>query len=206
MNSKNQLMYRWTGDTWAIWNAFQGTTLGFVPGARPRPGYSTMLTLNSTISPTTLNYASFSVMDNNIKAAPNDSMVSRAALGLTYPQIFSPHQYTAGPVVNIAGYTGYNPGDFIKNLNTTFKANDDLSKIVGPHSFKFGVEIVHSRKNQNNSGGNEYGTVTFNTSSTLHLRERACRCAAGQLLHVYGRPNRSVVVVALHVVRVLRAG
>jgi hypothetical protein len=167
INSKNQLMYRWTHDTWAIWNAFQGTTLGFVPGARPRPGYSTILSLNTTINPTTLNYVSLSIMDNHIKAAPDDSLVSRSTLGLTYPEIFSPHQYTAGPIVNIAGYTGYNPGDFIKNLNTTFKANDDVSKIVGPHSLKFGVEIIRSRKNQNNSGGNEYGTVTFNTSSTL---------------------------------------
>ncbi len=165
MNSKNQLMYRWTGDTWQIWNAVQGTTVGFVPGSRNRPGYSTVLSLNTIFNPTTLNYAGFSVMDNHIQGIPNDSLVSRAALGLTYPQVFSPHNYSAGPAVNIAGFTGYTPGDFIKNLNTTFKANDDLTKIVGTHSLKFGAEVIHSRKDQNNSGGNEYGTVTFNTSA-----------------------------------------
>ena len=167
INSKNTLMYRWTHDTWDIWNAVQGTTLGFVPGSRNRPGYSTVLSLNTIFSPKTLNYAGFSVMDNHIHGEPNDSLVSRSALGLTYPEIFSPHNYQVAPIVNLAGFTSYNPGDFIKNLNTTFKANDDLTRIVGSHSFKFGVEAIHSRKDQNNSGGNEYGTVTFNTSSTM---------------------------------------
>jgi len=167
INSKNQLMYRWTHDTWAIWNAFQGTTLGFVPGARPRPGYSTMLALNTTLTPTVLNYASFSLMHNQIHAQPDDLLVTRSALGLTYPEVFSPHQFSVVPVVNLAGFTGYNPGDFIRNANLTLKTNDDVSRIAGPHSLKFGVEVIHSGKNQNNSGGNEYGTVTFNTSAAL---------------------------------------
>lgn len=169
IKSKNQLMARWTHDTAYIWNAFQGTSLGFVPGSRSRPGFQTMISLNTTINPTTLNYASFSVMDNNIAGIPNDSNVSRSALGLTYPTVFSPHQsnFATAPTLSISGYTGYGPGDFMLNLNTTFQVRDDVSKIVGPHSLKFGVEIIRSRKNQNNSGGNEYGAVSFNTSSTL---------------------------------------
>jgi len=167
INSKNQLMYRWTHDTWGIYNAVQGGNLGIVPGTRNRPGYSTVLSLNTVFTPTLLNYAGFSVMDNHIHGIPNDALTSRAALGLTYPEVFSPHNYDVGPVVNLAGFTGYTQGDFIKNLNTTFKANDDIIKIVGSHSLKFGAEVIHSRKDQNNSGGNEYGTVTFNTSSSL---------------------------------------
>lgn len=167
INSKNQLMYRWTHDTWGIWNAVQGGNLGITPGARNRPGYNTVLSLSTTFNPTTLNYVGASVMDNHIQGQPNDSLIARSALGLTYPEVFSPHEFSVAPVVNISGFTGYTPGDYIKNLNTTFKVNDDFTKIAGSHFLKFGAEVVHSRKDQNNSGGNEYGTVTFNTSSTL---------------------------------------
>lgn len=163
-NSNHSVMYRWTRDSWDLFDAWQGTNMGFVPGGRPRPGYTTMLTFQDTLSPTAINSFSFSVTKNAIKGAPQHEPLKRAALGLTYPEIFPVNQYQVGPNVSIAGFTGYNVGDRIRNGNTTFQWRDDFSKIIGSHTLKFGAQIFRSRKDQN-SIVTDNGSVTFNTTA-----------------------------------------
>ena len=168
--ANQQLMYRFTHQDWDIFNGFQGTNLGIVPGGRPRPGWTTVLSHNYTISPVTINYVSFSVSANQIMGLPANEVLGRSTLGLNYPEIFPANNYQVGPTVNIAGFTGYNVGDRIRNLNTTFQLRDDFSKVAGSHTLKFGVQYTRSRKDQNNSGANDNGTVTFNTSATNSSR------------------------------------
>jgi outer membrane receptor protein involved in Fe transport len=168
--SKQQLMYRFTHQDWDIFNGFQGTNLGIVPGGRPRPGWTTVLSHTYTLSPTIVNYVSASVTANQIQGLPANEILSRSALGLNYREIFPANNFQVGPSVNIAGFTGYNVGDRIRNLNTTFQVRDDLSKVAGSHTMKFGVQYTRSRKDQNNSGANDNGTVTFNTAALNSTR------------------------------------
>jgi outer membrane receptor protein involved in Fe transport len=168
--SNQQLMYRFTHQDWDIFNGFQGTNMGFVPGGRPRPGWTTILSHNYTINPTTINYFAFSVTANQIQGLPQNDLLRRSNLGLNYPEIFPANNYQVGPSVNIAGFTGYNVGDRIRNLNTTFQWRDDFSKVAGSHTLKFGIQYTRSRKDQNNSGANDNGTVTFNTSAANSSR------------------------------------
>ena len=165
LSPATQFTYRWTHDNWDLWNAFQGGNTGIVPGGRPRPGYTTMLGMNHTFSPTMLNYFSFSFTHNTISGLPANGVLRRDALGLTYPEIFGINQYQVGPDLNLAGFTGYTVGDRIHNLNATFQWRDDFTKVVGSHTLKFGAQITRSRKDENNSGGNENGTIAFNTSA-----------------------------------------
>jgi hypothetical protein len=165
LSPATQISYRWTHDNWDIWNPFQGGNLGIVPGGRPRPGYTTIASWRQTISPSMLNSFSFSVTHNQIAGNPQLQILLRSTLGLTYPEIFPPNQYQVGPSVNISGFTGYTAGDRIKNNMATFQWRDDFSKVHGAHTLKFGTQLTRSRKNQNNSGNNENGTVTFNTSA-----------------------------------------
>jgi hypothetical protein len=164
-SSSTQVAYRFTHDQVDIWDAFQGGNTGIVPGGRPRPGWTTILNVNHTFSPTMLNATSFSVSANQIAGLPQNGVLKRSGLGLTYPELFAQNQYQVGPDVSIAGFTGYDVGDRIRNLNSTFQFRDDFSKVAGSHTLKFGAQITRSRKDQNNSGNNENGTVTFNTSA-----------------------------------------
>ena len=168
--SKQQLMYRFTHQDWDIFNGFQGTNMGFVPGGRPRPGWTTVLSHNYTLSPTMINYASISVSANQIQGLPANDLLRRSALGLNYPELFPANNYQVGPSVAIAGFTGYNVGDRIRNLNTTIQFRDDFSKVAGSHTLKFGFQYTRSRKDQNNSGANDNGSVTFNTSAANSTR------------------------------------
>jgi hypothetical protein len=170
LSANTQISYRWTHDEWDIWNAFQGGNTGIVPGGRPRPGWTTIATLRQTLSPTMLNSFSFSVTANQIKGNPQLQILKRSALGLTYPEIFANNQYQVGPSVNVSGFTGYTAGDRIQNAMATFQWRDDFSKVAGAHTLKFGTQITRSRKDQNNSGANENGTVTFNTSAARTSR------------------------------------
>ena len=117
-----------------------------------------------------LNSFSFGVTHNQIQGAPQLDVLNRSTIGLNYPEIFPNNQYQVGPSVSISGFTGYNPGDRIKNAMATFQWRDDFSKVVGAHSLKFGTQITRSRKDQNNSGANENGSVTFNTSAARTSR------------------------------------
>jgi hypothetical protein len=74
--------------------------------------------------------------------------------------------------VSISGFYRYNPGTGSENAMATFQWRDDFSKVLGAHSLKFGVQITRSRKDQNNSGANENGTATFNTSAAKTRPQR----------------------------------
>src|SRR5229473_2464864 len=87
--------------------------MGIVPGARPRPGYVTTGALNHAFSPTMLNSFSFSFSHNVIVATPNNDIMKRSTLGLTFPEINPENHFGVGPNVSIAGFTGYNAGDML---------------------------------------------------------------------------------------------
>jgi hypothetical protein len=164
ISSKTQLSYRYTNDKWYIVFPFRNNTLDLVPNPRPRPSYLTSIGLQNTFSPTLLNYFSFSLGKNSIHGTPDDSLITRSALGLTFPEIFPANRSDVGPAVNIAGFAGYNSGDRIKNGNGTFQWRDDFTKVAGAHILKFGAQITRARKNENTNVRDE-GTVTFNTSA-----------------------------------------
>ena len=169
LSEKTQVMYRYTHDEVDIFNAFQGGNTGIVPGGRPRPGWTTIASVTHTFSPTATNSSSVSVTANQIRGLPQNDVLKRSSLGLTFPEVFPINSYGVGPNVTIAGFTGYNVGDRIRNLNSTIQFRDDFSKVAGAHTFKFGAQITRSRKDQNTIVIDN-GSVTFNTSAARTTR------------------------------------
>lgn len=164
ISSKAQLSYRITNDKWDLVFPFRNNTLEFVPNPRPRPGYLTSISLQNTFSPSLLNYLSFSLGHNAIHGTPDVSKIARPTLGLTFPEIYPANRSNAAPQVSIAGFAGYSAGDRIKNGNGTFVLRDDLTKVMGAHTLKFGAQVTRARKNENTNVRDE-GVVTFNTSA-----------------------------------------
>src|SRR5262245_11139669 len=164
LSEKTQVMYRYTHDEVDIFNPLQGGNTGIVPGGRPRPGWTTIASVTHTFSPTATNSASASVTANQIQGLPQNEILKRSSLGLTFPEVFPVNSYGVGPNVTIAGFTAYNVGDRIRNLNSTIQFRDDFSKVAGTHTFKFGAQITRSRKDQNTIVIDN-GSVTFNTSA-----------------------------------------
>ena len=164
ISAQTQVSYRFSHNDVQIFNPFQGGSLGIVPGTRPRPGWTTVGTVQTTLSNSLLNTAGGSITRNEIAAGPQNEIISRSALGLTYPEIYSTNRFGTGPDVTLSGFTSYNAGDYIQNRNLTYQVRDDVSKVAGSHLLKFGMQTTYSQKDQN-TRPRENGVVTFATSA-----------------------------------------
>ncbi len=164
LSPKTQINYRWVHDEWDIIDAFQGSSLGIVPGGRPRPAYVTSLNVTHTFSPTAINFFSFSLSHDIIVGHPQNDVLKRSALGVTFPEIFPVNLFGVVPDLSISGFGGYNAGDRIKKNNSIFQWRDDFSKVAGTHSMKMGVQITRSRTDEN-IRSNDQGAVTFSNSA-----------------------------------------
>jgi hypothetical protein len=164
LSPNTQISYRWAHDEWDILDGFQGSSLGIVPGGRPRPAYVTSLSVSHVFSPTAINFVSFSLSHDIIVGSPHNDVLKRSTLGLTFPEIYPANRFGVGPDLNISGFSGYNAGDRIKKNNSIFQLRDDFSKVIGTHSLKMGTQITRSRTDENIRFSDE-GAVTFSTSA-----------------------------------------
>ena len=164
ISPRTQATYRFTHNDVQIFNPFQGGQTGIVPGTRPRPGWTTVGSVQQTLSNVLLNSVTVSATKNTIAAGPQNERLARGALSLTYPEVFPSNRFGTGPDVTLTGFTAYNAGDYIRNRNLTYQVRDDLSLVRGSHALKFGTQITYSQKDQN-TRPRENGVVTFATAA-----------------------------------------
>ena len=164
LSPKTQMNYRWVHDEWDILDAFQGSSLGIVPGGRPRPAYVTSFSLSHIFSPTVVNSFNFSLSHDIIVGLPQNDLLKRTALGYTSPELLPGNRFGIVPDLSIAGFAGYNGGDRIKKNNSIFQWRDDLSFVHGGHSMKVGLHITRSRTDEN-IRFNDQGAVSFAVSA-----------------------------------------
>jgi hypothetical protein len=169
LSPKTQINYRWLHDEWDILDAFQGGNLGIVPGGRPRPAYVTVLETSHIFSPTAMNHLSFSLSHDIIVGNPQNDILKRSTLGVTFPELLPGNRFGIVPDLSMTGFAGYNGGDRIKKNNSIFMWKDDFSKVWGGHSLKMGVHITRSRTDEN-IRFNDQGAVSFATSARLTTR------------------------------------
>jgi Carboxypeptidase regulatory-like domain/TonB-dependent Receptor Plug Domain len=169
LSPKTQINYRWVHDEWDILDAFQGGNLGIVPGGRPRPAYVTVIDTSHIFSPTTMNHLSFSLSHDIIVGHPQNDVLKRTTLGVTFPELLPGNRFGIVPDLSMTGFAGYNGGDRIKKNNSIFMWRDDFSKVLGSHSLKAGLHVQRSRTDEN-IRFNDQGAVSFTTSARLTTR------------------------------------
>src|SRR3954454_7790949 len=169
LSPKTQINYRWVHDGWEILDAFQGGNLGIVPGGRPRPAYVTVLETSHIFNANTMNHFSFSLSHDIIVGDPQNDILKRSSLGVTFPELLPGNRFGIVPDLSMTGFAGYNGGDRIKKNNSIFMWKDDFSKVWGAHSLKAGVHVTRSRTDEN-IRFNDQGAVSFTTSARLTTR------------------------------------
>jgi hypothetical protein len=140
-----------------------------------QPGQGATVHTTSTVTPTIFNEAIFGVSINRLTYFPQDSdKVSKKALELDIPQWY-PEQNPAGfiPNMSFSNVPNYaNPsmsnGLPYKNANTIFSFVDNVSKIAGTHSYKLGVYLERTRKDQSADAATR-GSISFNQSGNNPL-------------------------------------
>jgi hypothetical protein len=149
---KNQFSFHWAHDHY---NQLENTT-NLIEYFREIPGQNTSLQWNHIFTPTLINVAQFTYTGNVIveqnNVIPNTTFIqdyTRKGFGITLPTIYNASQDI--PQVAVNGYTtlSVSPLSF-NNFNRIFDWKDTLTKIVGNQTFKAGILVMRSRKNQDN--------------------------------------------------------
>src|SRR5262245_35593133 len=144
-----------------------GLNFPLSPISFPRPGRNGVLTLTHTFSPTLTNEFIFGPSSNFIELKPADDNALASKRNINVPKLFP--NVGAGYVPNFRfGGIGnqafpnidFNGLPFI-NQNHTFNFIDNVSKIVGSHSFKAGFYAQRSRKDQTSFARTD-GDINFN--------------------------------------------
>ncbi len=132
-----------------------------------QPGRGATLHATSTLSPTTFSDTNFGVSQNKLTFFPEfPDKVSRQATGILIPQ-WNPGQnpgslipnMTFGNVPNYAN-PSMNNGVPYYNSNTIFSLTENVSRIWNTHSFKVGMYLERTRKDQS-AGSATRGSIAF---------------------------------------------
>ena len=175
-SSKERLTVRYIHDSW---NTVMPTTL-WAGGSFPTiqtffvgPGTSFITRLNSEISPTLLNEFMASYTADHIFLVNHGSgVVSRSSANLTTTGIF-PNFGDKLPDISVGGnssFNGFSEGQSYmpwNNANPTYTIRDNLTKILGKHTFQMGAYAAIAQKNEQSSFGSVQGAVDFSASNNV---------------------------------------
>jgi hypothetical protein len=170
-----RLTFRYIHDSWqtqvnnALWgngSSFQNINTNFVG-----PGSSFVARLTANITPTLLNefVASYTADHIFLTALNNPPLPSGFAMGSIFNNGFGGKLPAISLNTNLAlgggltSDTGYFPWN---NANPTYTYHDNMTKILGKHTFTFGVYFAAAQKNEQNSPYVQ-GILTFDPSSPV---------------------------------------
>src|SRR5262249_49518279 len=144
-----------------------GLNFPLSPISFPRPGRNGVLALTHTFSPTLTNEFIFGPSSNFIDLRPADHNALASKRNINVPKLFPSIGAGYVPNFRLGGITNqgfpnidFNGLPFI-NQNHTFNFIDNLSKVVGAHSFKAGFYAQRSRKDQTVFARTD-GDINFN--------------------------------------------
>jgi hypothetical protein len=158
--------YNKSGTTWV-----NPTNFPFAPVDFKRSGRGATVHTTTTLSPTLINEFIFGVSQNMLTFAPNNpDALSRKLTGIDIPQwnpALNPNGWIPGMtfsgINNFANPSAYQGMPYY-NTNTIFSFVENLAKISGTHTFKTGVYVERTRKDQNNNDPIR-GTMSFNNDA-----------------------------------------
>jgi hypothetical protein len=122
---------------------FIGSDLPGFATTSPEKIYENTLAWNHTFSGTTLNEARFAYLRFNFDALVPTATQSPSAYGFTGLTSNQAPQYQELPIMNVAGLfaLGYSDDAPQPRVQNTYQVVDNLSKVMGHHTLKFGFNM-----------------------------------------------------------------
>ena len=146
---------------------FTGAVIpGVATTSTDAPGHNWTVHETSTFTPTLLNDIGFNYSYGAIISDPIGLMAATNSTDIKVPLPFA---VTLNQVPNMSFTGGSSLATFgqYRDFNRNYNAFDNMTKILGPHTLKFGVSYNHYQKTEN-AGGANAGAFTF-TSSTATI-------------------------------------
>src|SRR2546426_218736 len=121
---------------------FTGSTLPGFPDTAKRHVQEYVLSWNHTFGPATLNEARVGYTRFNFAAVTPVNIVDPASVGFTGINVQAP-QYASWPRTTVTGFftLGFSTNGPQPRIDQTYQFSDNLSHIVGRHTFKLGFDM-----------------------------------------------------------------
>ena len=143
-----------------------GNNIPLFQAYRDRKGNNYMLSLNTVLSPTTINELSFGYSDYREDFKLLGDGMKRQTYGFTFPELYAGNRLDRIPAVSIAGYTGISGAGHPSYARTpTFIIRENFSKVMGSHTLKAGMYWESMNMNELNQA-NDNGSFGFASSSS----------------------------------------
>ena len=176
-NSNYRLTVRYIHDSWSTvtpTTLWAGSSFPTIQTKFVGPGTSFVTRLNANISPTLLNEFVASYTADHIFLTNTGSGAIARPASFTMTGIF-PSFANKLPGISINDQNGAYGGGFSEdpayipwnNANPTYTLRDNVTKVAGKHTFQFGAYAAIAQKNEQNSFGDQQGSLTFDASNSL---------------------------------------
>ena len=202
INDKNTLSVRGTVFEFNEIQPFRGT-FNLVQVASNRPNYTSVASLTTVLSPTWINEAAFSASeDRDWNNVSQNGLYERGQYGINYPYLFPGTKDIADkiPTVSLANFSTLDGGPYPSySGGPIYVWTDTVTKIVGNHTFKFGLYFEHSGENDHDevtsgsspgSTNNPNGQFTFSDTGSALTTGVAVANAALGLFNTYGEVGK----------------
>ena len=140
-----------------------GINVPVAPINDPSPGYSFAGGMTWILNPTTTNEFNLGMTHNSIDITQIGSTLTRTTSGINLPLLYPSavqddyipgFAFTGGSnMANGPDFTSVRDAPF-HNFNTSIDMSDNVTKVVGTHTVKFGGYLQRSRKDQSSFGSN----------------------------------------------------
>jgi len=171
LTDKIRLFGHFVNDTQPTVSPYGSFVLGLgvpiAPIANPIPGRSVAAGMTYSISPTMTNEFNWGFTHNSILIDETSNQLTSTGSGINLPVLYPnavqkgyiPNVTFNGTRINASPNLGTGDAPFI-NYNTTIDTVDNLTKVWGSHTFKAGIYLQRSRKDQT-SFANFNGSYNF---------------------------------------------
>ena len=159
-----QLSFRFMPGSQESTSNFSFNPFPLFGAVQTRRGDSSMVSLTTSINPTTVNEFSAGYSAYRETLGTNGDGAFRSAYGLTFPSLYTINHPTRIPVSLISGYQTITGGGYTKQATPTFTVRENFSKVLGAHILKAGVYFEQMSYNQLNAASDN-GAFQFSSSA-----------------------------------------
>ena len=168
LSQRNSITGRYILDTINTVEPYGYQVNSLLPGtsttSTQHPGANAMVRLTTVVRPTLLNEIAFAFTTSHLESTPIGTLSKANA---TDVHVNLPFQSTLGNVPYIAmtslspirGFGAYS------NYSRNYNLFDNVTQVLGRHTFKYGATYNYYQKSENNASTNA-GSFTFNTTGT----------------------------------------
>src|SRR4051794_6204559 len=185
INDNERLSFRGTHIPWTFNSPNEGT-LGTYQALWSRPNRTAALSLTSTLGPTLINEFTFSASSDGLGSIASDpacgAPCQRSAYGITYPFIYPGTKIDNEklPSLTINGLTTIDNGPYPGSwAGFVYAWSNNTTKIVGNHTFKFGVFIERSGQNDHIQFTTASAPATINENGSFRFLDTGRNDATG---------------------------